>query len=151
RAEAQAARAGEEAAFAARLAEARRRWSETEAESLAAGFAAALRSLEADLAARLARLLVPVLADALRARALAELAAALSRLLADPRHAAIRVSGPEDLLGALAARLGPQGAAVAFTPAEAPEVRVSADDTVVETQLAAWTGRLAAAVAVAEA
>ena len=104
------------------------------------------RALDASLTERIARLLVPVLTDALRRRALTELGAALSRLLADPHHAAIRVSGPQDLLDGLAARLGPLGAAVAFAPADLPEVQVSADQTVIETQLGAWTRLLSAAI-----
>ncbi|GEP03178.1 hypothetical protein [Methylobacterium oxalidis] len=145
-AEAEDRRAAEEAAFAARFEAERRRWSETEAEALAAGFSAALRALDASLTERIARLLAPVLTDALRRRALSELGAALSRLLADPHHAAIRVSGPQDLLDGLAARLGPLGAAVAFAPADLPEVQVSADQTVIETQLGAWTRLLSAAI-----
>lgn len=147
RAEAEAAMAAEREAFAAELAAERARWSESEAERLAAGFAAALRALDADLTRRIGRLLVPVLTDALRRRAVDDLAQALGRLTADPNHAAIRVSGPEDLLAALRCRLGDQADGIAFAPGAAPEVSVVADQTVIETQLAAWTRLLAAAAA----
>lgn len=147
RAEAEAAMAAEREAFAAELAAERARWSESEAERLAAGFAAALRALDADLTQRIGRLLVPVLSDALRRRAVDDLAQALGRLTADPNHAAIRVSGPEDLLAALRRRLGDQADGIAFAPGAAPEVSVVADQTVIETQLAAWTRLLAAAAA----
>lgn len=150
------AEAREEAAIArlhaaqaaeARLAEARRHWSEAEADALADGFAAALRALDATLSDRIARLLVPVLTDALRRQAVAELSGALARLLAEPQAVHVRVSGPEDLLAALAARLGPLAASVSFTAAETTEVQVSADQTVIDTQLGAWTRLIAAAVA----
>ncbi|MET7247749.1 hypothetical protein ABZT49_30795 [Methylobacterium sp. EM32] len=150
------AEAREEAAIArlhaaqaaeARLAEARRHWSEAEADALADGFAAALRALDATLSDRIARLLVPVLTDALRRQAVAELSGALARLLAEPQAVHVRVSGPEDLLAALAARLGPLAASVSFTAAETAEVQVSADQTVIDTQLGAWTRLIAAAVA----
>ncbi|TGE00659.1 hypothetical protein [Methylobacterium nonmethylotrophicum] len=144
-AEAARLRAAEEAEH--RLAEARRHWSEAEAEALADGFSAALRALDAALSERIARLLVPILTDALRRQAVAELSGALTRLLAEPQAATIRVSGPEDLLAALAARLGPLAAAVSFAPAETPEVQVSADQTVIDTRLGAWTRLIAAAVA----
>ncbi|WP_306438920.1 hypothetical protein, partial [Methylobacterium symbioticum] len=147
RAEAEARLEQERAAFETRFAEARRQWSESEAESLASGFAAALRALDAELTGRIARLLVPVLTDALRRRAVAELGDALQRLLADPQAAQVRVSGPEDLLAALGDRLGPLADTIAFAPGEATEVSVVADQTVIETQLAAWTRLLAAAVA----
>lgn len=139
--------AAEREAFAAELAAERARWSESEAEQLAAGFAAALRALDADLTQRIGRLLVPVLSDALRRRAVDDLAQALGRLTADPNHAAIRVSGPEDLLAALRRRLGDQADGIAFASGAAPEVSVVADQTVIETQLAAWTRLLAAAAA----
>ncbi|MGX7708853.1 hypothetical protein [Methylobacterium sp. Gmos1] len=150
------AEAREEAAIArhhaaeaaeARLAEARRHWNEAEAEALADGFAASLRALDAALSDRIARLLVPVLTDALRRQAVAELSGALARLLAEPQAANVRVSGPEDLLAALAGRLGPLAASVSFTASETPEVQVSADQTVIDTQLGAWTRLIAAAVA----
>ncbi|AWN46605.1 hypothetical protein DK419_10010 [Methylobacterium terrae] len=147
RAEAEVARARAEEEARARLDEARRHWSAAEAEALADGFSAALRALDATLSDRIARLLVPVLTDALRRQAVAELSAALTRLLAEPQAATVRVSGPEDLLAALAARLGPLSAAVSFAPAEIAEVQVSADQTVIDTQLGAWTRLIAAAVA----
>ncbi len=147
REEAEIARLRAAQAAEARLAEARRHWSEAEAEALADGFAAALRALDATLSDRIARLLVPVLTDALRRQAVTELSGALTRLLAEPQAATIRVSGPEDLLAALAARLGPLSASVSFTTAEIAEVQVSADQTVIDTQLGAWTRLIAAAVA----
>ncbi|MGC5779433.1 hypothetical protein [Methylobacterium sp. NFXW15] len=145
RAEAQAQHEAEREAFTMRLAEERARWCEGEAERLADGFSAALRALDADLTQRIGRLLVPVLNDALRRRALDEFSVALGRLLAEPGQAAIRVSGPEDLLDALRKRLGLQAEGVTFEPSAAPEVSVIADQTVLETRLAAWTRLLTAA------
>ncbi|AWN53608.1 hypothetical protein [Methylobacterium sp. 17Sr1-1] len=147
REEAAVARLHAAQAAEARLAEARRHWSAAEADALADGFAAALRALDATLSDRIARLLVPVLTDALRRQAVAELSGALARLLAEPQAAHVRVSGPEDLLAALAERLGPLAASVSFTAAETAEVQVSADQTVIDTQLGAWTRLIAAAVA----
>lgn len=146
-AEALAALEAEREAFAVRLAEERARWCESESERLSSAFAAALGALDADLTERIGRLLVPVLADALRRTAMDELAGALTHLLANPNHAAIRVSGPEDLCAALRARLGPLAGPVTFEPGGSPEVAVVADRTVMETRLAAWTRALADAAA----
>ncbi|WP_187371584.1 hypothetical protein, partial [Methylobacterium oryzihabitans] len=143
---AEARLAAERAAFAEHLEAERRLWGEAQADPLAAGLAAALSEIEARLADRVAEALVPVLDGVLRLQAVEELRGLLARLLADPAHPAIRVTGPEDLLAALAARLGPEAGAVAFAPADGVEVRVTADRTVIETQLAAWGRRLAAAV-----
>ncbi|MEH3147643.1 MAG: hypothetical protein PGN34_20370 [Methylobacterium frigidaeris] len=143
---AEARLAAERAAFAERLEAERRSWGEAQADPLAAGLSAALGDIETRLADRVAEALVPVLDAVLRRQAADELRAVLARLMADPDHPAIRVAGPEDLLTALAARLGPEAGAVTFVPGDGVEVRVTADRTVIETQLAAWGRRLAAAV-----
>ncbi|WP_058620303.1 hypothetical protein [Methylobacterium indicum] len=147
REEAEIARRQADEAAELRLEAARRHWSAAEAEALADGFSAALRALDATLSDRIARLLAPVLTDALRRQAMAELSGALARLLGQPQAANVRVSGPEDLLAALAARLGPLADTVSFTPSQTAEVQVSADQTVIDTQLGAWTRLIAAAVA----
>ena len=146
-AEAEARLAQERAAFAERLAQARAEWAETEGAALADGLSTAFTRLDADLSARVARLLAPVLSEALRGQAVAALSAAVTRLLAEPQPAALRVIGPEDLITALSGRLGHLSASVAFTAADTPEVTVSAGETVIETELAAWGRLIAAAVA----
>ncbi|MFE1600199.1 hypothetical protein [Methylobacterium sp. ID0610] len=126
--------------------ESRRDWAEREAGVLAEGVAAALRDLEARLTDRVAHLLGPVIGEALRAQAVASLREAIARLLADGANPAIRVSGPSDLLTALAASLGPLADGIAFTPAGTADVTVSAQDTVIETQLSAWSRLLSDAL-----
>ncbi|MEH3117573.1 MAG: hypothetical protein PGN25_08220 [Methylorubrum populi] len=140
-------RTEERAAFEERLTEARRAWTQAQGETLAAGFAGAMRALEADLSARIARLIAPVLGLALQRQALDELAMALKRILAEPQRAAVQVRGPEDLIAALAARLGALSAGIAFEADEGPDVTVSAGETVIETELAAWSRLIAAAIA----
>jgi hypothetical protein len=113
---------------------------------LAEGFSSALHDLESRLTERVAHLLLPVVGEALRTQAVADLHAALARLLSEPAKPALRVSGPADLLAALAKALGPLAEGVAFAEGDGPEVRATADDTVIETQLSAWSRRLADAV-----
>ena len=124
----------------ARLTELRQAWCMEEGDRLAAGFSDALQALGAGLTDRVGHLLVPVLTEALRRQAVDELAQSLARILGDAR-APVRVSGPADLLDAVAGRLGPFEATIAFQPSDAVEVSVQADQTVIETQLGAW-GRL---------
>ncbi|WP_232631145.1 hypothetical protein [Methylobacterium sp. Leaf118] len=146
--EAAAARiASERAAFQDRLAEARQDWAENEGAALADGLTAAFARLDAELSERVARLLAPVLTESLRRQAVAALSVAVTRLLAEPQPAALRVTGPEDLITALSGRLGHLSASVAFTAADTPEVTVTAGETVIETELAAWGRLIAAAVA----
>ncbi|ACA17630.1 conserved hypothetical protein [Methylobacterium sp. 4-46] len=141
-----AALAESQAVADAQMRESRRAWAEEEGQVLAAALIRATGEIEARLAARLAHLLLPVLGEAVRARAVAELRDAIARLLADAAKPAVRVSGPQDLLDALAAALGPQAQGIAFAPAQGADVTVTAEDAVIESQLAAWTGLLSAAV-----
>ena len=146
-AEAEARLAAERAAFEERLAQARRDWSEDEGAALAAQLTAAFAGLDATLSERVARLLAPVLTEALRRQAVEALSQAVTRLLAEPQPAAISITGPEDLIAALSGRLAGLSAAVAFTASDATEVTVSAGETVIETELSAWGRLIAAAVA----
>lgn len=148
-AQAQAAleREAQRALFEDGLAQARRDWTVAQGETLAAGFAAAMQALDATLSDRVARLIAPVLGQALQRQALDELGAALRRILAEPQRPAVRVRGPEDLLASLSARLGGLAAGIAFEADAGPEVSVSAGETVIETELAAWSRLIAAAIA----
>ncbi|MGY2047715.1 hypothetical protein [Methylobacterium sp. JK268] len=126
--------------------ESRRDWAEREGRVLAEALARAMDGLESRLTERVAHLLLPVLDEALRARAVSELREAIARLLADSAKPALRVSGPPDLLAALAAALGPLAEGLALAPGEGPDLTVTAEDAVIETQLAAWSALLATAV-----
>ena len=139
-------RAAQQALFEEGLAQARRDWSEAQGEALAAAFAAAMQALDAALSERVARLIAPVLGQALQRQTLDELGAALRRILAEPQRPAVRVRGPEDLIAALSARLGGLATGIAFEADAGPEVNVSAGETVIETELAAWSRLIAAAV-----
>ncbi|MFF8802782.1 MULTISPECIES: hypothetical protein [unclassified Methylobacterium] len=140
-------RAAQRARFEEQVAQARRDWSAAQSETLAVGFEAAMQALDAALSDRVARLMAPVLGQALQRRALDELGAALRHILAEPQRPAVRVRGPEDLIAALEARLGGLSAGIAFEADAGPEVSVSAGETVIETELAAWSRLIAAAVA----
>ncbi|CAO4133014.1 hypothetical protein [Methylorubrum extorquens] len=139
-------RAAQQALFEEGVAQARRDWTEAQGEILAQGFVAAMQALDATLSDRVARLIAPVLGQALQRQALDELGAALKRILAEPQRAAVQVRGPEDLIAALAARLG-GSTGIAFEAAEGPEVTVRAGETVIETELAAWSHLITAAIA----
>lgn len=134
--------AAERAGAEARLAEAREEWVNVESERLAARVVEACRQLESGIAAAMIRVLTPFLATAARRVAIDDLVRTLEGLLADGEHRAIRISGPEDLLAAIEAKLPPAAGAVAFAPAAATDVTVIADKTIVTTQIGAWVDRL---------
>ena len=139
-------RAAQQALFEEGLAQARRDWTAAQGEILAQGFVAAMQALDATLSDRVARLIAPVLGQALQRQALDELGAALKRILAEPQQAVVKVRGPDDLIAALAARLG-GAVGITFEEAEGPEVTVRAGETVIETELAAWSRLITAAIA----
>ena len=129
-----------------RLAAERQAWAQDEASRLASQLATAIEALEGRLVERVARILTPFLIEALRSQMLDELRLALSTLLADRQDKIIRISGPEDMLSALSGELDKHRAAIELVPGEGPDVTVVAGDTVIETQLAAWSQCLLQAI-----
>jgi hypothetical protein len=54
----------------------------------------------------------------------------------------MEIVGPEDLLKALQAKLGPEATNVRFSAGAGCDVRVTADQTVLETRLGAWVAKI---------
>ena len=82
----------------------------------------------------------------MRQQALNELTTTLASVLADRRTTTIRIAGSEDLLAGLSERLGAGRAAIEYVVTDQPDVSVMLDDALIETQLSAWTARLADAL-----
>ncbi len=77
--------------------------------------------------------------DARKRMAVDELAGAVNTIAFDGQTARISATGPSDLLGALEERLGDKARHVVFAADDArPDVRIDADQTVIETRLASW-------------
>jgi hypothetical protein len=143
---AQAAVEAERDAAAAALAEARRLWVEAESAALVEALTAQIRALETRLAESLTRVLQPFLIEALRREAIDALHATLATLVADDASGTLALTGPADLVEALARRLDlPPGRLVVSTDG-GPDLRVRMNGTVVETRLQAWAECLAALV-----
>lgn len=136
-----------EAAFAARLeaemAEARARWCAQESERLAGLLQSGLDTVEAQIGEAIAAILRPFVREAARARALDELARRVRELLrAGAAGPAITITGSGDLAAALRARLADvPGIALAEGPAT--DLRITCDDSVLETQLSGWAAAAA--------
>ncbi len=145
-AEAERARSEAEVAFERRMGHERRRWTESQADVLAAKINQGLGELEARIAAVVARILVPFLEAKVREKALAELSVTLRELLADSRATGVTITGPEDLLAMIRSRLGASATALSYVVDEAPDIRVASEDASIETQLSAWMDRLRQAV-----
>lgn len=135
--------AAEREAFAQLLLDERARWTAEESERLALAFTAAAETLVATVSEASSRALVPFVTGRARERAVTDLVATLGGLLADGRHPVVTVSGPRDLVAEIANRLGPRADGLTIEASDRPDVRVTADSTIIETQLAAWLDRLA--------
>jgi hypothetical protein len=140
---------GEE--HARELADAREAWVSAEADKLAHQLAAGLNDLEVRLTDATARVLAPVLQAEVAGQAIADLSSELARLLANAADVSLSISGPEDLLEALRARLADQLAgktvSVDYRQSEEPDVRIVAGQTVLETRLGVWAAKIGEALA----
>ena len=128
---------------AIRLGEERAKWSDQQATTIVGGFEAACREIETNIASSVARILLPFLADAVRDKAIGSLVEHIAALTGNSPVPAFKITGPSELLDLVKTQLdASRRAGVAYEPAETLEVRVVADQTVIETQIAAWSERL---------
>lgn len=130
--------AAKDAAFEEKLALERQRWAEEEGARLADLFASGLLDVEGRISEQVGRILKPIFADEVRRAAVSALSQTLKEMLAKGTYARIAVSGPHDLLSALQARIGQADAAMRFVVSERADLVVHADETVLETRIAAW-------------
>ena len=107
---------------------------------------AGLGALEAQIADAAARVLAPFLDAQLCRQAVAGLRAELEVLLAKDAGLSVSISGPEDLLEALRKDLAGKAGAVTYVAGNGCDVRISADQTLLETRLAAWKASIEEAV-----
>lgn len=131
--------------FEQRLAAARKSWADAEGVALSDALVRAMKDLEARLAETTARILQPFLEADICRTAVAELATAIDAVLARDKAARIEITGPDDLLGALRVRLADKSSAT-FASSETCDIRVSIDQTVLETRLGAWMAAIEEAV-----
>jgi len=124
------------------IADARQHWCTEEADRLAEAFRTGLCALETHISESLTPVLAAFVTSQIRERAVTDLCGLMSARLAQENAAILKVSGPADLLEALRERLQ-DAAGIEFLPGEQTEVRVVVDDTIMETQFAAWAERLA--------
>ena len=142
-AEGSAALAQERVRGAIRLGEERAKWSDQQAVAIVNGFTTACRELETNIASSVARILQPFLVDAVRDKAVAALVEQISALTCSSPVPVFRISGPSDLLEQVKTQLDKaRRTGIEYQTADTLEIRVVADQTVIETQISAWTGRL---------
>ena len=121
------------------LAARERQWREETGRMLAERLRTGLEDLERVLGVRLADILAPVLKDAAMQAALRRLREELHRMLALDEGLKVRVSGPREMLDALAGELGEVAAALSLEPEDgAVRLVMHVDNTVIETAVEEW-------------
>jgi hypothetical protein len=135
------------ARFAQQLAAERAAWAARHGEKLASQLSAGLRALETKIADAAAGVLAPLLEARLCHQAVTDLRAELEVLLTKDPGLGLSIAGPEDLLQALRSQLSDTPCSVTYVASDACDLRVVADQTVLETRLAAWKARIEEAVA----
>ncbi|MFB6450921.1 hypothetical protein [Bradyrhizobium tunisiense] len=142
-AEGDARLAEERVRSAIRLGEERAKWSDQQAVAIVGGFEAACREIETNIASSVAWILLPFLADAVRDKAIGSLVEQISALTGSSSVPAFKVTGPRELLDLVKTQLdASRRTGIEYEAAEALEVRVVADQTVIETQISVWSERL---------
>jgi hypothetical protein len=141
------ARAEDQADFEFRLADLRQKWVDEAAAAVAAQMDAAVAAIEVSVSGHVARVLARILDSTVQQHAIAEVSQILAAMMTSGAAARIRIAGPETLLARLREQAPPRGAAIEYVvTADKPDVTVTIDDTIIETQLAAWGERITAAV-----
>ncbi len=142
-AESDARLAEERVRGAIRLGEEKAKWSDQQAVAIVNGIGAACREIENNIATSVARILQPFLAEAVRDKAVAALVEQISEMTGQSPVSMFRISGPSELIDLVRAQLNAAGrTGIEYQTAETGEVRVIADQTVIETQLSTWLERL---------
>ncbi|MDH2349318.1 hypothetical protein QCM77_28605 [Bradyrhizobium sp. SSUT18] len=128
---------------AIRLGEERAKWSDQQAVAVVSGFETACREIETNIASSVARILLPFLADAVRDKAIGSLVEQIAALTGNSPVPVFKVTGPSELLDLVKTQLETaRRTGIEYEAADTFEVRVVADQTVIETQITAWSERL---------
>lgn len=128
---------------AIRLGEERAKWSDQQAVAIVSGFEAACREIESNIASSVARILLPFLTEAVRDKAIGSLVEQVAALTGSSPVPVFKVTGPSELLDLVKTQLAAsRRTGIEYEAADTFEVRVVADQTVIETQISAWSERL---------
>lgn len=142
-AEGEAKLAEERVRSAIRLGEERAKWSDQQAVAIVGGFEAACREIESNIASSVARILLPFLTEAVRNKAIGSLVEQIAVLTGGSPVPVFKVTGPSELLDLVKTQLeASRRTGIEYEAADTFEVRVVADQTVIETQISAWSERL---------
>jgi vacuolar-type H+-ATPase subunit I/STV1 len=100
------------------------------------------RQLEARIAGVTARILEPLISNAVQKQAAASFVEKLSSITGDSRRPLLRITGPSEMIELVRSKLGARLIAVELRAEPVAEVSVIVDQTVLETQVKIWAERL---------
>ena len=146
RAEFDAIRATDRDAFERRLAERETEILASVGETLSGQVAEGLAAIEERVGRQVGTVLLRFLDQAVHERAVSELIEAVSALVTGGSASRVRIAGPAALVERVEAAIAPTGVPVERGEGSTADVSVTIDDTVVETNIAAWMERLMAQV-----
>ncbi|KQT66079.1 MULTISPECIES: hypothetical protein [unclassified Aureimonas] len=124
---------------ATELSSSRRTWTEEQGDRLADLMVLQMAILEETIKVSLSSVLRPLALDARRRQTLEELVGAVKTIALDGAAYKIAASGPQDLLTDLRGKLGDHARLISFEADETqPDLRIDADNTVIESRLSSW-------------
>lgn len=114
-------------------------WTEEQGDRLADLMVLQMAILEETIKVSMSSVLRPLALDARRRQTLEELVGAVKTIALDGAAYKIAASGPNDLLVDLKSKLGEHAKLISFEADETqPDIRIDADNTVIESRLSAW-------------
>jgi hypothetical protein len=102
--------------------------------------------LEARIAGVTARILEPLISNAVQRQAVAGFVEKLSAVASDGRRPALRIKGPSELIELVRSKLGARSITLEFRAEPVAEVSIAVDEIFLETQVKIWADRLKLAV-----
>ena len=140
--------------FAQQIAETKTAYSQSIAQAVVSTIIAQVDDLRARLVEQMTAAVMPVLRHALTEAAVRDLAAELHDLIGDAETLTVDISGPADLLERIwetylerrSATMGGPIPVVRFSTGPTTDVRITIDDSIVESRLFEWIGRTMEAV-----
>jgi flagellar biosynthesis/type III secretory pathway protein FliH len=136
----------EKQALVAQAAEERQQFLNETAAKLAGDIAEMGDQLQGRIAGVAARLLEPLISNAVQKQAVTAFIEHLSSITTDSRRPVLRITGPSDLLELIRSKLGVRAIASELRAGPETEASIVVDQIVLETQLKIWTERLKMAV-----
>ena len=136
------AQASVEEQVEARLSAAREQWVEAEGARIADRLDSALTQLQDLIAGKTAAVLNELVQPALRDKVLAELLQIIETLTRQDQAMIMRIEGPGDLLESIRKNLAGRVRSLDLVETEATDVRIIAQDTVIESHLGHWLSQV---------